>query len=430
MGKKTKSKKKRGGGGGGSSGNKKSTERSRSASVGDQHEEQPGTNPYNFVSSAGPGCYIAHLPPTIATEDEAVAAAAANDWLLDIEPFDPDDFDDDVEIPEIALDPYEHTVSVTNATSARRVCYVTVYDVPVMGKHGRALPPGISIDNDGNRRECTTFIVLCPPTTFVHLGQLRLGRGQSLADVELDSDVRDYQEHPNPDDTHTQRIGFPFLCKGVDEVTCSDVALSEYLCTQGEGGHLTHYMTGNYHAIDFRCPEGTPCVAVCDGTVVECQDGNTLTGVAVGNLFKWNSISIRADENDGEDDVNNGPQEASSDHATADSMKPGTKGEQGGPLYLEYVHIQAGSICVKPGDNVEKGQVICRSGGVGFSPEPHLHFSAFRSNEPTAPTVRVWFEGCDKDGECDRGEEKPLMFIPQAGSFYNVCGEVAVDRLA
>ena len=171
MGKKTKSKKKRSSGGGG--GNKKSTERTRSASVGDQHhQEQPGTNPYNFVSSAGPGCYIAHLPPTLATEDEAAAATASNDWLLDIEPFHPDDFDDDVEIPEIALDPYEHTVSVTNATSARRVCYVTVYDVTVLGRDGRALPPGISIDNDGNEKECTTFIVLCPPTTFVHLGQL------------------------------------------------------------------------------------------------------------------------------------------------------------------------------------------------------------------------------------------------------------------
>ena len=437
MGKKTKSKKKRGGGGGGSGGNKKSTERSRSASVGDQHEEEPGTNPYNFVSSAGPGCYIAHLPPTIATEDEAVAAAAANDWLLDIEPFHPDDFDDDVEIPEIALDPYEHTVSVTNATSARRVCYVTVYDVPVMGKHGRALPPGNSIDNDGNRRECTTFIVLCPPTTFVHLGQLRLGRGQSLADVELDSDVRDYQEHPHPDDTHTRRIGFPLLCKGADDGVdssdgaCSDVALSEYLCSQGEGGHLTHYMTGNYHAIDFRCPVGTPCVAVCDGTVVECQDGNTLTGVAVGNLFKWNSISIRADENDGGDEVNNGSQEATSDHATTnDGTNPAINGEQGGPLYLEYVHIQAGSICVKPGDRVKKGQIICRSGGVGFSPEPHLHFSAFRSDDPTAPTVRVWFEGRGDDGGCDgAGEEKSPLFIPQAGSLYNNDGAVVMDSI-
>ena len=208
-----------------------------------------------------------------------------------------------------------------------------------------------------------------------------------------------------------------------------NVALSEYLCSQGEGGHLTHYMTGNYHAIDFRCPVGTPCVAVCDGTVVECRDSNSLTGVAVSNLFKWNSISIR--ENDDGGEVNTGPQEASSDHArTNDGSNPVIKGEQGGPLYLEYVHIQTGSICVKPGDRVKKGQMICRSGGVGFSPEPHLHFSAFRSDDPTAPTVRVLFEGRSSDGGCDGvGEKKPSLFIPQAGSLYNNNGAVSRDRI-
>ena len=169
-------------------------------------------------------------------------------------------------------------------------------------------------------------------------------------------------------------------------------------------------MTGNYHAVDFRCPEGTPCVAVCDGTVVECQDTNTLTGVAVGNLFKWNSISIRADSDDenGEDEGNLAE--------TGDN----TNISRGGRLYLEYVHIQSGSICVKPGDRVTRGQVICRSGGVGFSPEPHLHFSAFRSDDPTAPTVRVWFEA--RGDECSG--KVGNVFIPKAGLFYNERGEV------
>jgi len=424
MGKKTKSKKKRGGGGGGGGSSKRGTDRSLDAPIDGQDGQQqqtPNSNsssePYNFVSTAGPGCYIAHLPPQITTDDEAATATQANDWLLDIEPFHPDDFDADVEIPEIALDPYEHSVSVTNATTSRRVCYVTVYDVAVLGRDGRVLPPGVSADNEGNRRECTTFIVLCPPTTFVHLGHLRLGKGRTLADVELDSDVRDYQEHPNPDDTHTKRIGFPLSCKSSSEDDTGSTANStEYLCTQGEGGHLTHYMTGNYHAVDFRCPEGTPCVAVCDGTVVECQDANTLTGVAVGNLFKWNSMSIRADDDDGESG------EERITEASTSTANGSANAGKGGPLYLEYVHIQTGSICVKPGDRVKRGQVICRSGGVGFSPEPHLHFSAFRSDDPTAPTVRVWFEargdGCGKERE---------LFVPEAGLFYNKYGDVVKD---
>ena len=415
MGKKTKSKKKRGGGGGGG---KKGTARFHNAPIDGQQPQSPNNSssePHsNFVSTAGPGCYIAHLPPTITTDDEAAAVAtAASDWLLGIEPFHPDDFDADAlgDIPEIALDPDEHTVSVTNATAARRVCYVTVYDVPLVGRHGRVLSSGVSIGSDGKERECITFIVLCPPTTFVHLGHLRLDRGQTLAEVELDSDVRDYEEHPDPDDTHTKRIGFPLLCSGSrDDNTAADNTSAAYLCTQGEGGHLTHYMTGNHHAVDFRCPEGTPCVAVCDGTVVDCQDDNTLTGVAVGNLFKWNSISIRADDDDGNGDGEGDEYVANVNTSTS----------RGGPLYLEYVHIQSGSICVKPGDKVTRGQVICRSGGVGFSPEPHLHFSAFRSDDPTAPTVRVWFEA-----RCDDYEE--TLFIPKAGLFYNKRGEAGKD---
>ena len=422
MGKKTKSKKKRGGGGGGG---KKGTARFHNAPIDGQQPQSPNNSssePHsNFVSTAGPGCYIAHLPPAISTDDEAVAATTSNDWLLGIEPFHPADFDADAlgDIPEIALDPDEHTVSVTNATESRRVCYVTVYDVPVLGRGGRVLSSGVSIDNDGKERGCITFIVLCPPTTFVHLGHLRLDKGQTLAEVELDSDVRDYEEHPDPDDTHTKQIGFPLLCRDSTGDDAADNTSAGYLCTQGEGGHLTHYMTGNHHAVDFRCPEGTPCVAVCDGTVVECQDDNTITGVAVGNLFRWNSISIRADDdNDGGDVEGEGYLAETGDGAGTANVNRNTRG---GPLYLEYVHIQSGSICVKPGERVTRGQVICRSGGVGFSPEPHLHFSAFRSDDPTAPTVRVWFEA--RGDAC--GENEGALFLPIAGSFYNECGEVA-----
>ena len=78
----------------------------------------------------------------------------------------------------------------------------------------------------------------------------------------------------------------------------------------------------------------------------------------------------------------------------------------GGPLFVEYVHIQAGSCCVKPGERVKSGQQICCSGSVGFSPEPHLHFTAFRSRENTAPTVRVRFLGSDGP------------YIPLAGKWY------------
>lgn len=133
-------------------------------------------------------------------------------------------------------------------------------------------------------------------------------------------------------------------------------------------------------------------LAAGDGIVVEVQQENTLTGIAVSNLFKWNSVMIQLDEH------------------TAEAG--GAEG-RGGPLFVEYVHIEAGSCCVRPGDRVAAGQQICRSGSVGFSPEPHLHFTAFRSKDPSAPTVRVRLKG-EGGG-----------YIPVAGSWYNSTGFVA-----
>ena len=71
MGKKTRSKKKRGGGGGG----KKRTDRSHNVAKDDPQQQSPNSSSEprgssNFVSTAGPGCYIAHLPPTITSDDE------------------------------------------------------------------------------------------------------------------------------------------------------------------------------------------------------------------------------------------------------------------------------------------------------------------------------------------------------------------------
>ena len=95
----------------------------------------------------------------------------------------------------------------------------------------------------------------------------------------------------------------------------------------------------------------------------------------------------------------------------------GESGESssGGDLFVEYVHIKAGSVRVKVGDRVNLGDVVCESGGVGFSPEPHLHFTAFRSREPTAPTTRVKFHAA--------GGGAP--YVPTAGTYYDASGMVA-----
>jgi murein DD-endopeptidase MepM/ murein hydrolase activator NlpD len=51
----------------------------------------------------------------------------------------------------------------------------------------------------------------------------------------------------------------------------------------------------------------------------------------------------------------------------------------GGGQFAYYLHMQPGTIRVKPGDRVRRGQVIGRIGNSGDSREPHLHFELTNS---------------------------------------------------
>jgi hypothetical protein len=327
-----------------------------------QAHNKPETN---FVAKAGPGCYIARrdLTPSFVIEWEDV---------------DKEDFEGD-EVPDIALDVDENTLSLCNVEGYTQIAYITVYETVVRGQSGQVLTPGTTTDNQGRINSCVTFIVLCPPKVFVHLCYLD---HEDITQVRIESDVREWIKHPTPSDEHPQRLGFP-------------LAGGPFLCTQGENGELTHFFSGNLHAIDFACPVGTPLLAVADGNVVESTDANTLSGISVTNLFKWNSIILKLDS----------------------KMDNKSATDAGGPLFVEYVHIQ--SSCVKVGDRITQGQIIGTSGSVGFSPEPHLHFSAFRSSEPEAPTVRVRFESA-----ASSVADNKAAFLPIAGSWYDNTGPV------
>jgi murein DD-endopeptidase MepM/ murein hydrolase activator NlpD len=45
----------------------------------------------------------------------------------------------------------------------------------------------------------------------------------------------------------------------------------------------------------------------------------------------------------------------------------------------EYFHLERGSALVRPGDRVECGQQLARSGNTGFSAVAHLHFGVYRT---------------------------------------------------
>ncbi|MBN1132760.1 MAG: urea transporter [Bacteroidales bacterium] len=57
-------------------------------------------------------------------------------------------------------------------------------------------------------------------------------------------------------------------------------------------------------------------------------------------------------------------------------------------LYSAVSHLQPGSITVKPGTMVKKGDVIGKCGNSGRSPYPHLHFQIQQSPLVGAPTLK------------------------------------------
>jgi hypothetical protein len=56
----------------------------------------------------------------------------------------------------------------------------------------------------------------------------------------------------------------------------------------------------------------------------------------------------------------------------------------GGGRYALYAHLRAGSIKVKPGDQVKLGQVMARVGNSGNTIAPHLHFHVMDAPVPLA----------------------------------------------
>jgi murein DD-endopeptidase len=52
----------------------------------------------------------------------------------------------------------------------------------------------------------------------------------------------------------------------------------------------------------------------------------------------------------------------------------------GGGLYAFYAHLQPGSLRVKTGDKVRRGQILGLLGNTGNSTEPHLHFHICNAN--------------------------------------------------
>ena len=111
----------------------------------------------------------------------------------------------------------------------------------------------------------------------------------------------------------------------------------------------------SYHAY------GKPVLAVADSTVVTARDGLP-DNVPGHNEGFHPAVPIT-------------PDTVCGNHIVLDL---------GGQQFAYYLHLQPGSIRVKVGDHVRRGQVIGQIGASGDAREPHLHFQVSTSSNPFA----------------------------------------------
>ncbi len=121
---------------------------------------------------------------------------------------------------------------------------------------------------------------------------------------------------------------------------------TRFKVTQAYGGTFSHQGSNKY-AIDWQMPEGTPVLAARGGVVVKVKDDSNTGGANIKYDPYNNYVLIRHDD--------------------------GTLGH--------YCHLQRGGVCVRPGQAVQTGDRIARSGNTGFSSGPHLHFAVFKTRD-------------------------------------------------
>jgi hypothetical protein len=106
---------------------------------------------------------------------------------------------------------------------------------------------------------------------------------------------------------------------------------------------------------------GKPVLAVADSSVVTATDG------LPDNVPRHNGEFIPA--------VEMTPDTVFGNHIILDL---------GGQQFASYCHLQPGSVRVKVGDHVQRGQILAKIGNSGDAREPHVHFQVQTTPDPLA----------------------------------------------
>jgi murein DD-endopeptidase MepM/ murein hydrolase activator NlpD len=147
---------------------------------------------------------------------------------------------------------------------------------------------------------------------------------------------------------------------------------------QAYDARLSHRGAEQY-TLDFGMPVGTPVHAARDGVVVLLEDSHD-SGCwreECGQLANF-VVLLHAD---------------------------GTTGE--------YFHLQRGSVQVRVGERVRRGELLARSGNTGYSTAPHLHFGVYRTErDGRTQSVAVRFQ-----------TRVGALAMPRTGARYLNAGE-------
>ena len=110
-------------------------------------------------------------------------------WVVGVEPFDPDDFEEGVALPDLGIDADgEHPLlTAVNTGGAPRSFFISTPHVFV-GAGGRPLARGWTRDDAGAVTPCTTLVVVAAPRTLVSVAYVQVPPGEELS---LDSDVQE-----------------------------------------------------------------------------------------------------------------------------------------------------------------------------------------------------------------------------------------------
>mmetsp|Transcript_71795 Transcript_71795/g.199229 ORF Transcript_71795/g.199229 Transcript_71795/m.199229 type:complete len:390 (+) Transcript_71795:118-1287(+) len=340
------------------------------------------TLPGNYLPEACKGCVVVH---------------GAHPLILGVVPSHGHD-------PPYQWDPESKVFTVANPSAFPCFTYVTFCGVDVRTRTGDFFDPGITRDEYGQERPAVTFVVVVHAHTAVRLGRVAVDSRVDLQPsdfyaIELERLLPPPVHTPSastatasispsePDEIDAAARGAKRSDGSIGGLPLIGFPLPEacgpYLCTQGVGGHLTHFFPESYHAIDLRCSCRTPVLSVGDGVVKEVVESHRCGGIHASNLAAWNAVSVRLDSG----------------------------------FVVEYLHTLPGSARVKVGDAVRLGQVICETGDIGFAPEPHLHIELHDADDADGPSLPFLF---------GRGPASKGAFVPAAGRWYSADGEASV----